>query len=483
MTLRTWATLLLAGCAIAACAGGGAPGTASGALPPAPGASKKSGTIQHLIIVIQENRSFDNLFATFPNADGTTTGQAAAMPPSLQKSCPSPVPQATSIPLTKTTLVGAGFPNNFGEGNDLNHVWNGYQTDYDGGKMDGFDLTGFGPDGSGSPACTYPYQYVDPNQIKPYWNMAKQYVLADHMFQTQGSGTFTAHQDLIAGGTMVDSTDSVIDNPTWFPWGCDSLQSTVTSLLTTAGKYLQDQGPRPCMTYETMRDLLDAGSVSWKYYAVAVQKPGGKDHGDTPGIWSAFDAIKAVRYSSEWGKNVTKSDTLIFKDITNGTLPAVSWITPDAQNSDHPQERIKGKLVDTGPSWVASIVNSVGKSKYWNSSAVIVLWDDWGGFYDHESPAFLDNMGGLGFRVPMIVISPYVIAPVEHTQYEFGSILRFIEENWGLGSLGTTDVRATSIGNIFNLKAKPRPFQPLTAKYPLSFFLHQKPSGIPPDSL
>ena len=122
-------------------------------LPPAPG-SRKSATIQHLIIVIQENRSFDNLFATFPNADGGKTGQAAAMPPSLQKSCPSPVPQATSIPLTKTTLVGAGFPNNFGEGNDINHVWNGYPDRCDGGKMDGFDLIGFGPDGSGSPACT-----------------------------------------------------------------------------------------------------------------------------------------------------------------------------------------------------------------------------------------------------------------------------------------------------------------------------------------
>ncbi len=481
MKARIWAVLLLAGFAIAACAGGPGAG-ASGALPVGPAGGKKTtAAIQHIIIVIQENRSFDNLFSTFPGADGTTTGKAAAMSPSMQQSCPSPVPKATSIPLTKVTLVGAGFKNNFGEGNDLNHVWNGYQTDLDGGKMDGFDLTGFGPDGSGSPACTYPYQYVDPTQIKPYWDMATQYVLADRMFQTQGSGTFTAHQDLIAGGTQIDSTDSVIDNPTWFPWGCDALKSTVTSLITTSLKYRNDQGPHPCFTYYTMRDLLDAAGVSWKYYAMAVQPPNGPQHGDTPGIWSAFDAIQAVRYSKEWGTNVTKSNLQIFKDITNGALPAVSWITPDAQNSDHPQERVNGKLVDTGPSWVASIVNAVGKSKYWNSSAIVILWDDWGGFYDHDSPAFIDNLGGLGFRVPMLVVSPYVAAHVEHTQYEYGSILRFIEDNWGLGSLHTTDSRATSIGNIFTAQ-KPRPFKPLATKYSQAFFLKQTPSGVSPDS-
>ena len=223
--------------------------------------------------------------------------------------------------------------------------------------------------------------------------MAQQYVLADHMFQTQGSGTFTAHQDLIAGANGQNygsSQASVIDNPTWFPWGCDSLSSTVTSLLTTSLKYLNDKGPNPCFDYYTLRDLLDAKNVSWKYYAQAVQGPNGPQHGDTAGIWSAFDAIQAVRYSNEWGKNVTMSATShIFKDIKNGKLPAVSWITPDAQNSDHPQEHQHGKLVDFGPSWVASIVNAVGQSKYWKSSAIIILWDDWGGFYDHESPRVL----------------------------------------------------------------------------------------------
>jgi phospholipase C len=315
-------------------------------------------------------------------------------------------------------------------------------------------------------------------------------VLADHTFQTQGSGSFTAHQDLIAGGTVVNyayggySNDSIIDNPSFWPWGCDAPPGVVTSLITTDLKFALFKGPFPCFTYTTMRDLLDAQSVSWKYYAVQVK-------GGNAGIWSAYDAIKAVRYSKEWTTNVTTSPNAIFADIKNGNLPAVSWVTPDGQNSDHVDEKgANGQYVDNGPSWVASVVNQVGESKYWNSSAIIVLWDDWGGFYDHVAPPCLyqsqcrDDQGGLGFRVPMIIVSPYVTAHVEHTQYEFGSILKYIEQNWGLpvGGLGTTDKRATSIGNVFNYSQKPRKFKTIPATHPLTFFLHQTPSDQPPDS-
>jgi phospholipase C len=490
MSPRQWALALFTGAAIVAC-GGGSSGVAPSTEAPDPFSKGGAPKIAHVVIVIQENRSFDNLFATFPGADGATAGAAAAMPAPIASACAAEgqpvITKPTMVPLTQVSLIGAGFPKNFGEGNDLSHVYSGYQTDYDGGPMDGFDLTSFGPDGSSTEStCTYTYQYVNPQEIQPYWDMAEQYVLADHTFQTQGSGTFTAHQDLIAGATVVNFggyDGSVIDNPTWFPWGCDAKSSTVTSMLTTTGKYLRDKGPWPCFSYATMRDLLDTKKVSWKYYAQAVQKPNGPQHGDTAGIWSAFDAIDAVRHDpKEWGTNVTASDLKIFKDISNGHLPAVSWITPDAQNSDHPQEHQNGKLVDDGPSWVASIVNAVGQSKYWKSSAVIILWDDWGGFYDHEPPPFFDQAGGLGFRVPMLIVSPYVQAHVEHTQYEYGSILKFIEQNWNLGSLGTTDQRATSIGNAFDFTQKPRPFKVIPSVRSRSFFLQQKPSGIPPDS-
>jgi phospholipase C len=172
----------------------------------------------------------------------------------------------------------------------------------------------------------------------------------------------------------------------------------------------------------------------------------------------------------------------IFDDISNGSLPQVSWIIADSQNSDHPSNHS-----DTGPSWVASIVNAIGQSQYWSSSAVIVTWDDWGGFYDHEPPPFFDQWGGLGFRVPMIVISPYALGGgtpnyVSHTQYEFGSILRFIEDTFDLGTLGNTDERATSIADCFNFQKRPRAFKSIPAKYSLRFFRHQRPSNLPVDT-
>src|SRR6185437_16280910 len=162
--------------------------------------------------------------------------------------------------------------------------------------------------------------------------------------------------------------------------------------------------------------------------------------------------------------------------IAANRLPAVSWVIPSGQNSDH------AAGVDTGPQWVASVVNAIGKSPAWNSTAVIVVWDDWGGYFDHVAPPQLDYQG-LGFRVPMLVISPYVkkTGYISHTQYEFGSILRFVEENWRLKPLGTTDVRATSIGDIFDFRIAPRPFQPAPNALPASFFEHRASAFDPPD--
>jgi phospholipase C len=495
---------LLAGVATAGCGGATTPGGAPAVPAIHQGTSSKS-PIQHVIMVIQENRSFDDLFATYPKADGTTTGQGEPMPESEATTCAKDnqhvVTQTNpTVALTEVSLVGAGFPQyknpdgkmvDFGEGTDLPHIWGWYNglfpflDEYDSAKMDGFDLEGAGANGNGSTLCTYPYQYVNPNYIKEYWDLAKQYVLADHTFQTQGSGSFTAHQDLIAGGTVVNyavsgySSDSIIDNPSYWPWGCDAPHGVVTSLITTDLKFLLFKGPFPCFSYETMRDLLDAQSVSWKYYAQRVS-------GDN-GLWSAFDAIKAVRDGSEWTTNIA-IPSAILQDVKAGNLAAVSWVTPIGENSDHPDVINDGKYVDNGPSWVGSVVNAIGESKYWDSSAIIVLWDDWGGFYDHVPPPCLsqsqcrDNQGGLGFRVPMIIVSPYVSAHIEHTQYEFGSILKYIEGNWNLGSLGTTDKRATSILNAFNYNQKPRKFKKIPTVLPISFFLHQKQTGPPPDT-
>ena len=169
-------------------------------------------------------------------------------------------------------------------------------------------------------------------------------------------------------------------------------------------------------------------------------------------IWNAFDAIKKVRDGADWA-NVVSPETAVFDDVKLNQLPAVSWVVPCGRNSDH------AAGTDNGPSWVAAVVNAIGKSPAWSTTAIIVVWDDWGGYYDHVPPAFLDDQGGLGFRVPMIVVSPYAKQGyVAHTQYEFGSLLKFVEETFDLGSLGTTDVRANNINDAFNFKQKPRPF-------------------------
>lgn len=401
------------------------------------------------MILIQENRTTDNLFNGFPGADTVTQG--------LGQDPNNPGKQIV-IPLKRVPLLSKLTPAN------------GYQqfvTEYDGGKMDGFNTVPV----EHNPG-TYVYQYVDPADVVPYWTLAKQYVLADRMFQTQGSGSFTAHQDLIAGGTLIDPTHALIDNPSNVPWGCDAPKSppTVTSLITTSKQFLPGQGPFPCLTYKTLRDLLDANGVSWKYY---TPKIGQSFAGD---IWNAFDAIKAVRYSSEWSANIAQPVTLL-SDISSNKLPGVAWVCPEFDNSDHP-----GAPSDTGPSWIGQVVNAIGQSSYWNTTAIFVVWDDWGGFYDHVAPPQLDYQG-LGFRVPMLIVSPYAKQGlVSHQRYEFGSVVKFVEKRFGLGSLGTTDVRANSLDGVFDFTQPPRAFTPIPTKYSRAFFLHQAPSNHPLDN-
>ena len=425
---------------------------------PVASANGSSKAIQHVVILVQENRSFDNLFATFPGADGATYGYT----------CKNG--KQTKVSLKPQNLAGA---------RDINHTYASFWIDYDGGKMDCFNKEGI----TKILAGTYPYQYVTTSQVKPYWDLAQQYGLADHMFQTQGSGSFTAHQDLIAGttaGTWGSLTGSLIDYPSnWYSWGCDAKQGTTTPVTQWNGSYpipINTAGPFPCLTYPTgtLRDLLDKKGVSWKYYAPTYTP-------QTAGeLWNAFAAIDAVRNGPEWKTNISTPQTNVISDAQNGQLPAVSWVIPDQPHSDHPNGP---GSPDEGPSWVASVVNAIGGSSYWKSTAIVIVWDDWGGFYDHEPPPFLDKAGGLGFRVPMIVVSPYVAGgTISHTQYEFGSILKFVEGTFALGSLGTTDQRATSIGNMFNFNQKPRAFKPIQSQRSLRQIMHEPESMLPIDS-
>lgn len=443
--------------AVTSCAGGSEaasrsivpyrPGLESAATIPKP-------KIQHILLLIQENRTFDNLFGTYTSitkgskVDGTKTGT---------------LHNGTVIPLRKRPLqTPIGLTNRH----------SAFEIAWDQGKMDGFDLVPV----PGYPS-TYVYQYVDPNDVKPYWTLARRYALADHMFQTQGSGSYVAHQDLIAAGTKVNGWKacgnlpcSLMDQPSNNPWGCDAPPGTVTSLITANRTFLRGKGPFPCLEYATLRDLLDAHAVSWRYYV----PPFGLTW--EASYWNGFDSIHGVRYGDEWHTNFPTTNTL-FSDIEEGNLASMAWVIPDGQNSDHP-----GIPGDSGPSWVAQVVNAVGRSRYWNSTAILVVWDDWGGFYDHVPPPQIDYQG-LGFRVPLLVISPYAKhGYVSHTRYEFGSIVKFIEQNWHLGSLDATDTHSASISDMFDFSQKPSTFVPISAKYSRSYFERQRPSNVPVDN-
>jgi phospholipase C len=494
---------------VAACSSSGTvPSAGFGAAGSIPQAHRRGGStpITHVVIIVQENRSFDNFFDCFPGTDCVKTAPGPGPSPGPHtKSSPCPASFPTPSPGPTPTPIAL----NFGAplyALDPDHSYcPAFVTEYDGGKLDGF----YWDDGVqyGQPAGLYPYRVVAEKQIQPYWDMATQYVLADRTFATEASGSFTAHQDLIRGNTEVRKKASTVDYP-WNHsninnWGCDDPTKppngpSFTPLLTITHKYIIN-GPPPCFMYSTIRDLLDAKGIPWKYYVPVWPNDGGQ-------MWNAFDAVSAVRSDkSEWPHKwapwsctvscVSWPQTNVLCDIAGSTaspcpspypsgsvsLPAVSWVVPDNEDSDH----YDGKGTDHGPDWVATVVNAIGESSYWKTTAIVIVWDDWGGFYDHVSPPRLDYTG-LGFRVPMIIVSPYAKKGyVSHTQYEFGSLLKFTESTFGLPSLGTTDARANNITDAFDFKQSPRAFVPiklLHKNHDRTYFLNRPPSNTPVDT-
>jgi|SRR5580700_361014 phospholipase C len=433
-----------------------------------PAAGRTTGSkISHVIVIIQENRSFESLFAGYPNANAPMTG-CASPPPSgslrpTTSSSPCPVGDMPE-PLHKTT---------FQTNSDLKHNWKASMIDWNNGRMDGF--TQWGMTGGEYKA----YEYVERRQTLPYWSMAQQYVLADAMFPTEFGGSFTAHLTLVAGTDDVKLPGRAeVDFPDAAPDDCDSPPGTKSSYV--AAKPYRRLHPFeagfPCFDqFNTMAQVLDNAGISWKFYATRLLDAG---------FWEPFEAIKYVRYGSDWNTNIIAPQTKVLTDAQYGQLASVSWVTPTGPQSDHPHYHS-----DEGPSWVSSVVNAIGKSSYWQSSAIIVVWDDWGGFFDNAAPPQLDYRG-LGLRVPCLIISPYAKQGyVSHVQYEFGSILRFVEEVYGLpaGSVGTTaegytDGRATSLDDAFDFSQKPRKFSAIKSKYPLSHFLNEPPSNDPVDT-
>jgi phospholipase C len=278
------------------------------------------------------------------------------------------------------------------------------------------------------------------------------------MFQSQLDESFVAHQYVIAA-----QAQSSVDLP-YGAWGCEGGSGDLVATIT---QNRNPNGPaqQACFDYKTLGDELDKANLSWHFYAVRY----GRATGGNGGTWSAYQAVKHIFYGRDWRKVISPNWKFI-TDVHKGYLANFTWITPECAESDHLE--CGGGF---GPSWVSAIVNTVGKSKFWDSTAIFVQWDDWGGLYDHVAPPYQDYDGN-GFRVPLLVISPYAKKNyVSHVPYETASVLRFAEDLYGLNQLSAADKRATSpAGDCFDFSQQPRPFVEIKAPYPAKFFIHHR---------
>jgi phospholipase C len=321
------------------------------------------------------------------------------------------------------------------------------------------------------------------------------------MFQTNQGPSAPAHQFIFAGTSAPTALADqaaifVSENPDGL--GCAARINKVYKLIspqTAPNEFDMINNPlgTVCFTHDTMATLLDNHSpkLSWKYYS-----PGANN------IWTAPNWIRDICVpnsdytkctGAQWKTNVDLVSKDVLADIANCKLPNMSWVIPTGQNSDH-----AGRNHTGGPSWVAAIVNAIGNSTacdngtgYWKNSVIILSWDDWGGWFDHEPPPFLSapNAGQgdyqYGFRVPLVVISAYTPAGyVNNDRQDFGSILRFAEHNFGIkeGALNFADQRAVNdLTPFFHLKASPRAFTPIPAPLGADFFLNDNAPAEPPD--
>jgi phospholipase C len=438
---------------------------------------------QHVIVVVQENRTTDNLFLGLCGTNGSF--------------CPNPYDlqgfgfssNGQKIALKKTRLTSPNDPlhdhPNFLQLCDLDS-----QTQQC--KMDGANrIPCHVENGHGyknGPNCSF--EYADPAAIQPYLTLVQQYGFANYMFSTSQGGSFAGHQFLFSGTSAPSADDdaAAIFGDKNFPWngrvGCTAPKSAYVVLVTPNG----NEKAYPCFEHNTIPDILPS-NVSWRYYVTGLPA----------GMWTAPNAIKHICQPNrpydgqclgpEWINNVDFASQDVLTDISACNLRNLSWVIPSGQNSDHP-----GKQNDGGPSWVASIVNAIGAATtcdgagYWSDTAIIVTWDDFGGFYDHVPPPILPMPQGdyqLGARVPLLFISAYTPAGyVDNNQQDFGSILRFIEQNWEIpeGTLNFADARAINdLTTFFNLNVLPRTFLPIPAPKDANFFLHDKRPPEDPD--
>lgn len=388
------------------------------------------GKIAHVVILIQENRTFDNLFNGFPGSDTVTEG------------------------LDHTGGEVQLVPRSMTDVYDPSHSYQSLLQEYDNGKMDGFDLNPVNTTvagGTGGTPPNYVYGYVLQSQSTIYWQLASAYAVADRMFSTEMAPSFPGHLTLVGGQSsrLVGDPENATNPSVNAVWGCDSPPGSTVDVL-SASNQVESGAGSPCTDFMTLGDMADQKGVTWKYYS-------GLTNGlDLDGQVSIYDAISHIRYGADWSKDVPQTpnrEFQIFNDIASGSLPQIAWLTPPALASDH-----AGDLTAYGPDWIAQVVEAIENSKtYAGNTAILITWDDSGGWYDHVVPPSFNGLS-YGFRVPLVVISPYTKQSyVSHVTHDFGSVLHFTEDVFGLSCIGVIDCNADDLADMFTFAAA-RPF-------------------------
>ncbi len=374
--------------------------------------------IKHIVIIMQENRSFDTYFGTYPGADGIPTQNGK-----FTVCVNDPATGLCVYPFHDAANKNLGGP----------HGQTNATADINGGQMNGFisqaekgkancAITNDPNCGGGS---TDVMGYHDAREIPNYWTYAQDFVLQDHLFEPNASWSLPQHLYMVSEWSAKCSKAGD-------PMSCiNALESPGTPPDFHPNQLNQVPGHKPDYAWTDLTYLLFKNQVAWKYYVQTGTQPDcANDAADcppvhqdakTPGIWNPLPYFDTVKQDGQL-QNITNV-TNFYADARNGTLPAVSWITPSGANSEHPPA-----LVSDGQAWTTSLINAVMQGPDWNSTVILLSWDDWGGFYDHVVPPSVDQ-NGYGLRVPAMVISPYAKQGfIDHQVLSHDAYVKLIED-------------------------------------------------------
>ncbi|MEX0753668.1 MAG: alkaline phosphatase family protein [Actinomycetota bacterium] len=370
--------------------------------------------IKRVVYVMLENRSFDNIFGRYPGANGARSGDNLG----------------TEVPLIDCPQWLPG---------DLPHDHSAALNCFNDGKMDGF--------GGGAFNFGYGYSSFSRGDLPNYWQWADDYVLSDNFFASAFGPSYPNHMYFAAGTAagVIDNPENILvrreDGRAIKSWGCDAFGEDVYVFTMDERGNLGKHST--CFPNRTVPEQLSEAGVDWAYYAPEPAQSGY--------IWSALSAFEGVYHTDLWPRHVKPVDDLV-RDIEDDRLPAVTWVVPRFELSDHPPWNSRYSM-----NWVTDLVNGLMASPAWEHTAVFVTWDEWGGFFDHVEPPMADKHTRLGFRVPLLTISPWARkGMVDSEPTEFTSPLKFVSDNWGLDYLTPRIADTSNLEHLFDFKGKPR---------------------------